>query len=105
MLVAEGPDSQAEQLARAGKCIANALDAHWTVVYVERTPRPTRCRVRDARSSLGHPYRAIERAYTRHANCVIVGAPKRRDWRALGWPSALTGLISVMAYDFFVPPR
>src|SRR5438132_930206 len=35
VLVAIGPDEQAEQLVRAGKRIADALDAGWTVVYVE----------------------------------------------------------------------
>src|SRR5262249_58407442 len=35
ILVAVGPDEQAEQLVRAGKRIADALDAGWTVVYVE----------------------------------------------------------------------
>ena len=29
------PDAQAEQLVRAGKRLADALDAEWTVVYVE----------------------------------------------------------------------
>ena len=35
LLVAIGPDPQAEQLVRAGKRLADALDARWTVVYVE----------------------------------------------------------------------
>ena len=35
VLVAIGPDEQAEQVVRAGKRIADALDAQWTVVYVE----------------------------------------------------------------------
>ena len=35
VLVAVGPDEQAEQLVRAGKRLADALDAEWTVVYVE----------------------------------------------------------------------
>ena len=35
ILVAIGPDEQAEQLVRAGKRMADALDAGWTVVYVE----------------------------------------------------------------------
>ena len=35
MLVAVGPDEQAEQLVRAGKRMADALDAEWIVVYVE----------------------------------------------------------------------
>ena len=35
ILVAIGPDPQAEQLVRAGKRLADALDANWSVVYVE----------------------------------------------------------------------
>src|ERR1700730_17293610 len=35
VMVAVGPDQQAEQLVRAGKRLADALDAMWTVVYVE----------------------------------------------------------------------
>ena len=35
LLVAIGPDAQAEQLVRAGKRMADALRARWTVVYVE----------------------------------------------------------------------
>jgi len=35
VLVAVGPDEQAEQLVRSGKRMADALDAAWTVVYVE----------------------------------------------------------------------
>ena len=35
LLVAIGPDPQAEQLVRTGKRIADALDAEWTAVYVE----------------------------------------------------------------------
>ena len=35
MLVAIGPDEQAERLVRAGKRMATALHADWIVVYVE----------------------------------------------------------------------
>src|SRR6516165_10337330 len=35
VLVATGPDAQSEQLVRTGKRLADALDADWTVVYVE----------------------------------------------------------------------
>src|SRR3984957_15046188 len=35
VMVAVGPDEQAEQLVRAGKRLSDALDAAWTVVYVE----------------------------------------------------------------------
>ncbi|EQD66854.1 sensor protein KdpD, partial [mine drainage metagenome] len=35
ILVAVGPDDQAEQLVRTGKRMADALAASWLVVYVE----------------------------------------------------------------------
>lgn len=106
VLVAVGPDEQAEQLVRAGKRIADALDAEWTVVYVET---PSLLRLSDAQrnrridllrlaESLGGetvtldgPSAAdalLEYAQTRHATRVIVGAPKRHGWRA--WLRAST---------------
>jgi two-component system sensor histidine kinase KdpD len=101
ILVAIGPDEQAEQLVRAGKRMADALDAGWTVVYVE-TPALLRLseEERDRRidllrlaESLGAetvtldgPSAAatlIEYAQTRNATRVIVGSPKRNSW--LSW--------------------
>lgn len=111
VLVAVGPDSQAEQLVRAGKRIADALDAHWTVVYVEtprlmrlsETARNRRIDVLRLAESLGAesvtldgPSAAaalIEYAHTRHATRVIVGAPKRQGWRAWLQPSTATQLV------------
>jgi two-component system sensor histidine kinase KdpD len=100
VLVAIGPDEQAEQLVRTGKRMAAALDAAWTVVYVE-TPqllrlsdaeRDRRIDVLRLAESLGAetvtldgPSAAavlIEYAQTRNATRVIVGAPKVRGWRA-----------------------
>jgi two-component system sensor histidine kinase KdpD len=46
VLVAIGPDGQAEQVVRAGKRIADALDAAWTAVYVE-TPQLLRLSERE----------------------------------------------------------
>ncbi|HEY0767176.1 MAG TPA: sensor histidine kinase KdpD [Steroidobacteraceae bacterium] len=111
VLVAVGPDEQAEQLVRAGKRLADALDAHWTVVYVE-TPallrlselqRNRRIEVlRLAESlgaetvTLGGPSAAAtlaEYAQVRHATRVIVGAPKRRGWRAWLRSSTATELV------------
>ena len=110
VLVAVGPDEQAEQLVRAGKRMADALDAEWTVVYVET---PSLLRLSDAQrnrridvlrlaESLGAesvtldgPSAAdtlLEYAQTRHATRVIVGAPKRRGWRAWLRPSTATEL-------------
>ena len=110
VMVAVGPDEQAEQLVRAGKRLADALDAEWTVVYVET---PALLRLSDAErnrridvlrlaESLGAetvtldgPTAAatlLEYAQTRNATRVIVGAPKRRGWRAWLRPSTSTQL-------------
>src|SRR6185437_9371182 len=105
LLVAVGPDAQAEQLVRAGKRMADALDARWTVVYVETlrlmhlsdADRNRRISVLRLAESLGAetvtldgPSAAaaiIEYAQTRSATRVLVGAPKRRGWRAWLRPS------------------
>jgi len=119
LLVAVGPDEQAEQLVRAGKRLADALRAKWTVVYVE-TPELLRLREqeRDRRidllrlaESLGAetvtldgPTAAetlIEYAQTRRATRIIVGAPKRRGWRAL-WRRSTATALTVGAKGFDV---
>ncbi len=111
VMVAVGPDEQAEQLVRAGKRMADALDAEWTVVYVE-TPlllrlsefqRNRRIEVLRLADSLGGetvtldgPSAAatlLEYAQTRRATRLIVGAPKRRGWRAWLRPSTATELM------------
>ena len=111
VLVAVGPDEQAEQLVRAGKRMAHALDAHWTVVYVE-TPallrlselqRNRRIEVLRLADSLGAETVTLdgpsagttlaEYAQVRHATRVIVGTPKRRGWRAWLRPSTATELV------------
>jgi two-component system sensor histidine kinase KdpD len=111
VLVALGPDPQAEQLVRAAKRIADALDADWTAVYVE-TPALLRLSERERNrridmlrlaESLGAetvtldgPSAAevlIEYAQTRHVTRVIVGAPKRRGLRAVLRPSTATALV------------
>lgn len=105
LLVAVGPDEQAEQLVRAGKRMADALDAAWSVVYVE-TPELLRLSQRERNrridvlrlaESLGAETVTLdgptaaetlsEYAQTRNATRVIVGAPKQRGWRALLRPS------------------
>lgn len=110
ILVATGPDPQSEQLIRAGKRLADALDADWTVVYVE-TPalRKLSDRERDRRvallklsESLGAETvtldgpsaveALLEYAATRRATRVIVGAPKRKGLRAWWRPSTATEL-------------
>lgn len=112
VLVAIGPDAQAEQLVRTGKRLADALDADWTAVYVE-TPallklseaeRNRRIDLLRLAESLGAetvtldgPSAAAaiaEYARTRHATRVIIGAPKRRGWRTWLRPSTTTKLIA-----------
>ena len=110
VLVAIGPDIQAEQVVRAGKRIADGLDAQWTVVYVEtpdllRLSAPERNRridlLRLAESlgaetvTLDGPSAAqvlLEYARTRNATRIVIGAPKRRGWRAWLRPSTTTVL-------------
>jgi two-component system sensor histidine kinase KdpD len=111
ILVAVGPDDQAEQLVRAGKRMANALAARWTVVYVETPPllhlsdadRNRRIDVLRLAESLGAetvtldgPTAAaalLEYAQTRRATRLVVGAPKRRGWKAWIRPSTSTQLV------------
>jgi two-component system sensor histidine kinase KdpD len=118
LLVAVGPDAQAEQLVRAGKRMADALDAQWTVVYVETPPllrlsgaqRNRRIEVLRLAESLGAetvtldgPSAAatlVQYAATRRATRVIVGAPKRHGWRAWLRPSTATRLVErARAFD------
>jgi two-component system sensor histidine kinase KdpD len=106
VMVATGPDAQSEQLIRVGKRLADALDADWTVVYVE-TPallklseaqRNRRIELLRLGESLGAETvtldgptaveALLEYAATRHITHVIVGSPKRFGWRALLRPSA-----------------
>src|SRR5262249_46800353 len=96
---------------RTGKRLAQALDADWTVVYVE-TPRLLRLSAADRNrrievlrlaESLGAetvtldgPSAAdtlLEYAGTRGATRLIVGAPKRFGWRAWLRPSTATLLV------------
>jgi len=112
VLVALGPDLQAEQLVRAAKRLADALEADWTAVYVE-TPgllklsdaqRNRRIDVLRLAESLGAETVTLdgpsasaalaEYARTRHATRVIVGAPKRRGWLAWLRPSTTHKLIA-----------
>ncbi len=110
VLVATGPDAQSEQLIRVGKRLADALDADWTVVYVE-TPallklseaqRNRRIELLRLGESLGAETvtldgptaleAVLEYAATRHVTRVIVGSPKRFGWRAWVRPSTATEL-------------
>ncbi len=110
VLVATGPDAQSEQLIRVGKRLADALDADWTVVYVE-TPallklseaqRNRRIELLRLGESLGAETvtldgptaveALLEYAATRHVTRLIVGSPKRSGWRAALRPSTATEL-------------
>ncbi|EQD72132.1 protein containing Signal transduction histidine kinase, osmosensitive K+ channel sensor, partial [mine drainage metagenome] len=111
ILVAVGPDDQAEQLVRTGKRMADALAASWLVVYVEtpallrlsETLRNRRINVLRLAESLGAetvtldgPSAAaalLEYAQTRRVTRVLVGAPKRRGWRT--WARASTSTVLV----------
>ena len=124
LLVAIGPDAQAEQLVRTGKRIADALDAEWTAVYVE-TPallrlsdadRDRRVDILRMAESLGAgtvtldgttaATALIEYARTRGATRVLVGEPKRRSWQALLRPSTATELVRrAKGFDVLVVAR
>jgi two-component system sensor histidine kinase KdpD len=111
VMVAVGPDDQAEQLVRAGKRMAGALDADWIVVYVEtpellrlsETERNRRVDVLRLAESLGAetvtldgPTAAavlLEYAPVRQATRVLVGTPKPRTWRTWRRPSTATYLV------------
>ncbi len=111
VLAAIGPDEQAEQVIRAGKRLADALDASWAVVYVEtpallRLPERERNRrialLRLAESlgaetvTLDGPTAAealLEYARTRKATRLVVGEAKRRGWRAWLRPSTTSELV------------
>ncbi|HEX4376930.1 MAG TPA: sensor histidine kinase KdpD [Steroidobacteraceae bacterium] len=100
LLVAVGPDGQAEALVRAGKRIADRLDAEWLVVYVE-TPdllrlseaeRDRRIAVLRLATTLGAEAitlggasastELLAYARTRNASRIVVGSPnRRRRWR------------------------
>jgi two-component system sensor histidine kinase KdpD len=111
VLVAIGPDSQAEQVVRAGKRIADGLDAQWSVVYVETpellrlttTERNRRIDLLRLAESLGAetvtldgPSVAqvlLEYARTRNATRLVIGSPKTRGWRAWLQPSTTTEIV------------
>ena len=111
LLVAVGPDAQAQELVRAGKRLADALDAQWSVVYVEtprllklsQAARNRRIEVLRLAESLGAESVTLDGpsaaealaqyAQLRRATRVIVGTPKRRGWRAWLRPSTASALL------------
>jgi two-component system sensor histidine kinase KdpD len=111
LMVAIGPDAQAEQLVRAGKRMADAVNGSWIVVYVE-TPwlqrlsekeRNRRIDLLRLAESLGAETVTLdgptagavlaEYAQMRKVTRVLVGTPKRRGWRAWLRRSTATELI------------
>jgi two-component system sensor histidine kinase KdpD len=101
LLVAVGPDAQAESLVRAGKRLADRLDAQWLVVYVE-TPdllrlsehqRNRRISILRLATSLGAEAitlggssasaELLEYGRTRNVSRILVGSANRRGWQRL----------------------
>jgi two-component system sensor histidine kinase KdpD len=101
LLVAVGPDAQAERLVRAGKRLADGLDAEWLVVYVEtpdlirlsQSERNRRIAILRLAASLGAEAitlggssaatELLAYAHTRNATRMLIGRPNRPRWRRL----------------------
>jgi two-component system sensor histidine kinase KdpD len=111
VLVAVGPDLQAERLVRAGKRTADRLDAEWLVVFVE-TPdllrlseheRNRRIAILRLAESLGAEAitlggssagaELLEYARTRNVTRILVGSSNRSRWRRLFRPSTADQLL------------
>jgi len=101
LLVCVGPDEQAERVVRAGKRMADGLDAEWLVVYVE-TPnllrmteaeRNRRIELMRLAESLGAETitlggssaanEILEYARTRNVTRILAGKPNRHHWSHL----------------------
>jgi two-component system, OmpR family, sensor histidine kinase KdpD len=112
LLVAIGPDEQAERLVRAGKRMATALHAEWIVVFVE-TPdllrlsdvdRDRRIALLRLAESLGAETVTLggssvgeeiaNYARTRNVTRVLIGRPRRPLWRRLFRPSTYGELLA-----------
>jgi len=112
LLVAVGPDAQAERLTRAGKRLADGLDAEWLVVYVEtpdlirlsQAERNRRIAILRLAASLGAEAitlggssaaaELLEYARTRNVTRLLIGAPNRPRWRRLLRPSTTEQVLS-----------
>ncbi len=106
-----GPTAAAEQVVRAAKRLADALDAEWIVVYVEtpallRLPAAERNRRIDVlrlAESLGAEAvtlggasvadEVMQYARTRNATRIVVGRSSRTGWRAWLAPSPVASLL------------
>lgn len=130
LLVAVGPDEQAERLVRAGKRLADGLDCQWLVVFVE-TPdllrlseaeRNRRISILRLATSLGAEAitlggssaanELLEYAHTRNVTRLLIGRPRPgARWRRLFRPSTTEQLLSarrdvdVLVIGGEVPPR
>jgi len=112
LLVAVGPDSEAERLVRAGKRAADRLDAEWLVIFVE-TPdllrlseaeRNRRIAILRLATSLGAEAitlggssvsaELLEYARTRNVTRIFVGMSHRPRWRRLLRPSTTDQLLA-----------
>jgi two-component system, OmpR family, sensor histidine kinase KdpD len=112
LLVAVGPDAQAERLVRAGKRLADGLDAEWLVVYVEtpdlirlsQAERNRRIAILRLASSMGAEAitlggssaaaELLEYARTRNVTRLLIGLPNRSRWRRLLRPSTTQQVLS-----------
>jgi two-component system sensor histidine kinase KdpD len=113
VLVAVGPDPQAERLVRAGKRTADRLDAEWLVVFVE-TPdllrlseheRNRRIAILRLAESLGAEAitlggssaaaELLAYARTRNVTRILVGTSNRPRWQRLFRPSTTDQLVDV----------
>jgi two-component system sensor histidine kinase KdpD len=111
LLVAVGPDAQAERLVRAGRRLADSLEAEWLVVYVE-TPdliglseaeRNRRIAILRLAASLGAEAitlggaaaapELLEYARTRNVTRLLIGASRRPRWRRLLRPATTDRLL------------
>jgi two-component system sensor histidine kinase KdpD len=111
LLVCIGPNAAAERVVRAGKRLADALDAEWIVVFVEtpallRLPdveRNRRIDVLRLAESLGATTvtlggasvadELLQYARTRNVTRVVVGRTSRSSWRRWFQPSPIARLL------------
>jgi two-component system sensor histidine kinase KdpD len=112
LLVAVGPDGQGERLVRAGKRLADGLNAEWLVVYVEtpdlirlsQSERNRRIAVLRLAASLGgEPItlggssaatELLEYAHTRNVTRLLMGRPSAPAWRRLFRTSTLRRVLA-----------
>jgi two-component system, OmpR family, sensor histidine kinase KdpD len=112
LLVAVGPDAQAERLVRAGKRLADGLNAEWLVVYVEtpdlirlsQAERNRRIAILRLAASLGAEAitlggssaaaELLEYARTRNVARLLIGVANRPRWRRLLRPSTTEQVLS-----------